>query len=135
MPQRFDRALKSIRLALEEMEVDIVGELQLLETPHAAAGASDAVLKIILVSSPMIEFEALALGRAAAIFFPLHMLIAGEREQTRISVVDPVLFFGGSLPAGAGDPMERLFGRVELAMESLTHPASRDSDNELETPC
>jgi len=119
VPERFDKALKAIRIALSDMEVDVVREFRYSATDQADSDAPCAAPRVLLVSSPILEFEALALGRAAAVFFPLHILVADEGEQTRVSVVNPVVLFEGRFPPGAGAPIERLLGRIESAMESL----------------
>lgn len=123
VPECFHKAIRSIRAALEEMELDIVGELRVPESAYSGAPRKNGEARILLISSPILEFEALALGRAAAVFFPIHMLVSGDADCTLVSVVNPAAILDGRLPAGAGDPIDRLLGRIELAMESLTETA------------
>lgn len=117
--EHFERALKLVRHSIHEMELDVVGEFQLVEEDAGEGGWDVRQSRVILVSGPILDFEATALGRAAAVFFPLHVLMSGEAEGTRISVVNPNALFEGRLPAGASDPLDRLVARVMMALDSL----------------
>jgi hypothetical protein len=121
--ERFEKALRSIRTALHDVDLDIVGEFDLPETRHVGASRKTGSFKILLVSCPILDFEAVALGRAAAVFFPLHLMVTSEGERTRVSVVNPAGLFDARLPVGAVTPMNRLVARVELALESLLEGA------------
>lgn len=122
--ERFERALKSIRSALHGMDLDIVGEFDLPEVRNLGTGRKAGAFKILLVSSPVLDFEAVALGRAAAVFFPLHVMVSAEGDSTRISLVNPTSLFDARLPVGAVSPMNRIVARVELALESLLEDAA-----------
>lgn len=117
--ERFEKALKSIRGALGDMELDIIGEFDIPEVRNPGPGRKAEYFKILLVSCPVLDFEAVALGRAAAVFFPLHLMVSAEGERTRVSLVNPTVIFDARLPVGVSNPMNRLVARVELAMESL----------------
>ena len=63
--------MKSIRGALYDLGVDIIGEFNVPHDNGSPIGKKPGYLKILLVSSPLLDFEAMALDRAAAVFFPL----------------------------------------------------------------
>ena len=105
---RFDKVLKMVRKALAEMELQVAGEVD---------GENES--KTLLVDCPLLLFEALALNRAAAVFFPLHVLVSADGNQTRISVANPMRLLDGRLPVGSANPMNRLMARVEMALESV----------------
>jgi len=125
VPQKFDRALKSIRGALNEVELDVVGEFELPEDMRSHPEGEASASRILLVSSPILDFEAMALARASAVFFPLHVLVSAENEQTRVSVVNPTSLFEARLPVGAGDPMDRLVARVAMALDCILERSDR----------
>jgi uncharacterized protein (DUF302 family) len=112
VPARFEKALKGIRVALGQMGLDVVEELESLESVRSS--------RILLVSCPLLDLEAVALSRAAAVFFPLHVLVCSESERTRVSMINPTGLFEARLPVGAGDPMDRLVARVTMALDSLS---------------
>lgn len=119
VPERFEKALKSIRGALNEVELDVVGEFEVPEDLRSRPEGGLTASRILLVSSPLLDFEAMALGRASAVFFPLHVLVSAENDQTRVSVVNPTCLFEARLPVGAGDPMDRLVARVGMALDCI----------------
>jgi len=115
---RFDKALRLIRNALVESELTVAGEFDasgLLEHDGRKAERS----RILLIDSPLLDFEALALDRAAGVFLPLHLLVSADGELTQAFAANPVALFDGRLPLGAAGPMGRLGARVALALESV----------------
>lgn len=118
LEERFPKALKLIRTALGSMEVAVVGELDITEKPHPGA-SSLSRSTILLVDCPLLDLEALALDRAAAVFLPLHVLVSAAGEQTKVSVVNPTGIFNARFPAGSVGPLDRLVSRVGMALESL----------------
>jgi len=115
--ERFDKALKTIRGALAEVELDVADEFDTAGILNRRAD-TPARSRVLLVDCPLLLFEALALDRAAAVFFPLHILVSDDGGRTRVSVINPAGLFDARLPVGAADPMERLQARVALALES-----------------
>ena len=120
VPERFEKALKCIRGALGQMELDVVEEFEIPERIESGPGREIVTSRILLVSCPLLDFEAVALGRASAVFFPLHVLVCAEGVRTRVSIVNPTSLFEARLPVGAGDPMDRLVARVGMALDSLS---------------
>jgi uncharacterized protein (DUF302 family) len=117
--ERFDKVLKLIRTALAETELTVAGELDPAESVNGKPGNKAVRSRILLVDCPLLVFEALALDRAAAVFFPLHVLVSAAGDRTQVSVVNPAALFDARLPVGAAEPMERLQARVALALESV----------------
>jgi len=118
MAQRFDKALKTIRGALAEVELDVADEFDTAGILDWRADSTPARSRVLLVDCPLLLFEALALDRASAVFFPLHILVSDDGDRTHVSVINPAGLFDARLPVGAADPMDRLQARVALALES-----------------
>jgi uncharacterized protein (DUF302 family) len=117
--ERFDKAVKLIRSALADMELSVVGELDATDAFGRAPGRKAERSRILLVDCPLLVFEALALDRAAGVFFPSHILVSADGDRTRVSTVNPAVLFDVRLPLGAAGPMESLQARVTLALESV----------------
>ena len=117
--ERFDRAMKLLRGALADMEIEIVGEFNAADVLSLEPAPPGSRSKILLVDCPLLDFEALALDRASAVFFPLHLLVSEMGDRTAISLANPSEIFDARLPVGSADPMERLLARVELAVDSI----------------
>lgn len=118
--QRFDKAVRLIRSALERQELTIAAELDVNETSGLRPGEKPAPSKILLVDSPLLLFEALALDRAAGVFFPLHVLVSADGDQTQASCVEPASLFNLRLPAGSSQPLQDLRDRIAIALEAVT---------------
>jgi hypothetical protein len=125
IPAKFEKALKSIRAALAGTEVEIVQEFELPEDLNQVTRMRSSAARLLLVSSPVLDFEAVALGRAGAVFFPLHILIAPEEGCTRVCVVNPAELLEGRMPVGLGDPLEKLVARLGIAFDSLVGSPER----------
>ena len=117
--ERSGRALKLIRDALEEQELGVTGELDLTESFVRDSGMHAEPSKLLLVDCPLLLFEALALDRAAGVFFPLHVLVSADGDRTRVVCVEPASFFEVRLPVGTAHPLEELRHRIGMALESL----------------
>ena len=131
LAERFDKALKTIRGAVAGMDLEVAGEIDvadlLLHHPGTAARS-----RILLVDCPLLIFEALALDRAAAVFFPLHVILASDGARTHVATVKPPGVFDARLPAGAAEPFERLEARVARVLEDLCD-LKRRTDMDVKT--
>lgn len=124
--ERFDKAVKLIRSALAATELSVVGELDTTGTLGTEPGKKAEQSRILLVDCPLLVFEALALHRAAGVFFPLHVLVRADAGRTHVSTVNPAGIFDVRLPLGATEPMERLRARITLALESVLRRVGAD---------
>jgi len=117
--ERFDRALKLIRNAMEKRELSVAGEFDVTGRFVPDSGKELNRSKLLLVDCPLLLFEALVLDRAAGVFFPLHVLVSAHGDQTQAVCVEPPTLFGVRLPVGAAQPLEKLRNRVAMALESV----------------
>jgi uncharacterized protein (DUF302 family) len=131
--ERFGRTLKLIRDALEKQELSITGELDLTETFARDSGMHPEPSKLLLVDCPLLLFEALALDRAAGVFFPLHVLVSANGDRTQVVCFEPAALLEVRLPVGAAHPLEELRDRIGMALESLLprSKSHRDQVHEL----
>jgi uncharacterized protein (DUF302 family) len=127
MAERFDRALKLIRGALADKDLDVAGELDVAGNLGDGEAEIAAPSRILLVDCPLLAFEALALDRAAGVFVPLHVLVSAIGEGTQVSVLNPAALFDARLPVGAAEPVDKLVARVRLALESALQRSGANS--------
>ena len=120
MSEVFEKALKMLRAALADIDLEVVGEI---DTSSRAGGRR----KTLLVACPLLMFEALALDRAAAVFVPLHVIVRADGERTEFSIIDPTKLLKARFPAGLANPLSRLIARVELAVQDVAAAAIRES--------
>jgi uncharacterized protein (DUF302 family) len=124
LPVRFEKALKLLRSALTEMEVEVIQDLDAAKVLGAPLAVSTRA-RILLVDSPILLLEAIALDRASAVFLPLHILVADNGQETAISVGNAASAHNVRLPAGASGPISRLQSRIALALEGLSQQIAR----------
>jgi uncharacterized protein (DUF302 family) len=117
--ERLDRALKLIRNALQKRELSVTGEFNVTASFARDHGKELEPSKLLLVDCPLLLFEALALDRAAGVFFPLHVLVSAGGDRTHAVCVEPATLFDVRLPVGAAQPLEKLMNRVAMALESV----------------
>ena len=123
LSERYDKAVKLIRRALDEEELSVVGEFDTTRTFRAEPGKKSEQSRILLVDCPLLVFEAQALDPAAGVFFPLHVLVRADGDRTQVSTLSSGGFFDVRLPSGAAGPIERLQARVNSALESVVFRA------------
>jgi len=117
--EAFDKALKLVREALTQGDLEIAGEMDMPATWPGESRKRPARCRVLLVDCPLLVFEGLALDRAAGVYFPLHVLLASDGIRTHVTTVEPAGVFDARLPAGAAEPLQRLEARVARALESL----------------
>ena len=118
--ERFDKAIRLIRSALERQELSIAGEIDMDRRSDLHLRKRPAASRLLLVDSPLLLFEALALDRAAGVFFPVHLLVSAHGDQTDVSCVELTSLFDVRLPTGSSQPLADLRNRITIALESLT---------------
>ena len=114
----FDKALKLVRHALAERELGVTSEWDPTENRCGGFGQKLQRSRLLLVDSPILMFEAMALDRAAGALFPLHVLLSADGDRTRAVFVEPATLFALRPPVGAAGPLEEMKSRIRAALES-----------------
>ena len=114
----FDKALKLVRRALAERELGVTSEWDITENRRGGSGQKLQRSRLLLVDSPILMFEAMALDRAAGALFPLHVLLSADGDRTQAVFVEPATLFALRPPVGATGPLEEMKGRITAALES-----------------
>jgi hypothetical protein len=112
-----ETGLKLVRDALVGVGLSISGECDVPGSLNWEADALSTRSRMLYIDSPLFFFEALALDRAAAVFLPLHVLVATNGLDTRVYWVKPAEVFGGRLPPGAAAPLDEIQARLARALE------------------
>jgi hypothetical protein len=119
IPLPMERTLRSLRRTLQAAEIDVVQQIDLSREfqSQLAAGSNRCVL--LLVDCPLLLFEAVALDRAAAVSFPLHIVVTGDDTVTSIHWAHPGATASCRLPATVKRPVDALHARLT---QLLGHP-------------
>ena len=116
--EEFDKALKLVRQALAERELSVTTEWDITGNLYRVPGKTEKPMRLLLVDSPMLTFEAMALDRAAGALIPLHVLVSSAGERTEVIFIEPAALFDRRLPVGVAGPLEQIKTRVRAAIES-----------------
>ena len=127
IPEPFDRALLQIRRLLAGQGLNVVEQLDMSSEPSLQPGISARSFVILLVDSPVLLFEAIALDRAAAVFVPLHVVVSGDQDTSYVLWVNPVSESGLRPPAPARSALGELYVRVTEALSELPRDAAAQS--------
>ncbi len=121
LPEPFARAVVLVRRLLRSAGLAVEREFDVSAAPYFRLAVAERSCMVLLVDSPELLFEAIALDRAAAVFLPLHVVITGDRETSYVHWADPAACSGLRPPVPAKGPLEELCGRVHRALAVLPH--------------
>ena len=122
VPESFGKSILLVRQLLFAAGLRVVKEFNLSNEPYLQLAGQSCV--VLLVDTPVLLFEAIALDREAAVFIPIHILISGDREESYIHWANPVASSGLRAPVAARGAMENLYARVSEALSDLHQPAA-----------
>lgn len=115
----FERALPAVREALAAGGLTISGEMDISERIRRQLGLDFGPCRILLVDSPYLLVEALALDRSSAALLPLHIVISGRDAITHVHWVSMAGMRQAHLPAGAEAPLAKLHAQLLRVFEGL----------------
>ncbi|MBS1854245.1 MAG: hypothetical protein JST11_02685 [Acidobacteria bacterium] len=119
VPEPFGRAVPLVRRLLLSAGLSVVEEFNVSGESYFRLGVASRSCIVLLVDSPVLLFEAIALDRAAAVFLPVHVVITGDRDTSYIHWANPVASSGLRPPVPAKGALEELCGRVHQALAAL----------------
>ncbi len=121
MAYPFERALPAVREALAGGGLTIVGEMDISERIRRQLGLDFGPCRVLLVDSPYLLVEALALDRSAAALLPLHVVISGRESITHVHWISLAGIRQARLPAGAEAPLAKLHAGLLRVFDGLAH--------------
>jgi uncharacterized protein (DUF302 family) len=116
-----EKSVAFIRRSLRLNGLNVVAELDLSASPDSADTRGCVVL---LVDTPELLFEAIALDRGAAVLVPVHIVLSGDRDSSRVHWANPLANSGLRAPASARLPIERLCVRVRQTLAGALESAA-----------
>lgn len=129
LAQGFSATMKSLRHAFRKAGLSTVQQFELSHT------APDHNCALLLVDSPLLLFEAVALDRSAAAFLPLHVVVTGDQYSSRIRWCHPAEVLGLHVSPVAKGPVEALYARLTRAIEGAGQKQEEvENDDVYESP-
>jgi hypothetical protein len=123
IPETFGKSVPLIRRLLSDAGLNIVEELNMSSEPYFQLGIASRSCLVLLVDTPALLFECIALDRAAAVFLPVHIVISGDCDTSYVHWANPMSSSGLRPPAPAKIPLENLCARVTQALSRLPQAA------------
>jgi uncharacterized protein (DUF302 family) len=127
VPEPFGRAVPMVRRLLLSAGLAVVEEFDVSGESYFRLGVANRSCVVLLVDSPVLLFEAIALDRAAAVFLPIHVVITGDRDTSYIHWANPAVSSGLRPPVPAKGPLEELCGRIHQALAALPQAVEHGS--------
>ena len=112
----FGKSVPLIRRLLSEAGLSVVEQFNVSSEPYFQLGVGRRSCLILLVDTPALLFECIALDRAAAVFLPIHIVISGDSDTSYVHWANPMTSSGLRPPAPAKIPLENLCTRVTQAL-------------------
>lgn len=118
--RRFGSVIKQIRSLIAGAELEIAAEFEMDGSFRERLDGRKCHL--LLVDCPLTDFEVLTIDGAAAVFLPLHVLVSGNGNQTRVFWAKTSTLVHARLASGAVTPLQRLEARLSWALQAISGP-------------
>ena len=119
IPESFGKSVPLIRRLLLDGGLSIVEEFNVSREPYFQLGIASRSCVVLLVDTPALLFECIALDRAATVFLPVHVVISGDRDTSYVHWANPMASSGLRPPAPAKVPLKNLCARITRALSRL----------------
>jgi uncharacterized protein (DUF302 family) len=123
IPESFEKSLALVRRLLAADGLTVVEEFDMSKEPCFQLGIASRSCIVLLVDTPLLLFEAIALDRSAAVFLPVHVVISGDRDISYVHWTDPVAGSGLRPPAPARGALDQVYKRLNETLSALPETA------------
>jgi|SRR5947209_8106227 len=130
IPESFEKSLLLVRRSLSTAGLSVVQEFEMSREPCFQLSIARRSCVVLLVDTPVLLFEAIALDRSAAVFLPLHVVIIGDRDTSYVHWVNPTIDSGLRPPAPSRAALEDLYKRITEVLSELPQPAEAAAHNQ-----
>lgn len=93
IPAPLEKASKLLRRALADAGLAVMAEVDLSESLRRLLRIEIASCRLFLVYCPVPLLQTLALHPSAAVFLPLHLVLAGRGASAEAHVLNPRLWY------------------------------------------
>src|SRR5512142_158122 len=88
VPLSLQKTLKALRHSLKAAGISVLEQIELGPSGGTTTPPTRRSV-LLLVDCPLLFFEAVAIDRAAGVFFPLHLVVSGGDSETCIRWAHP----------------------------------------------
>ena len=119
VPEPFEKALKILRKALLEGELQIQAEFDVSGRISRQLGVGLSPCRILCVDCPFLLLETVARDGSAIVLLPLHVVVSSRGPETAVYVPRSVSSNGIGFAFEAADPVNKLQARVSRILEKI----------------
>lgn len=123
IPESFERSLALVHRLLAAAGFTVVEEFDMSAEPSFQLEVARRSCAVLLVDTPVLLFEAIALDRSGAAFLPLHVVISGDGDTSYVHWADPVASSGLRPPAPARGALDQAFRRITATLSDSSQTA------------
>jgi uncharacterized protein (DUF302 family) len=116
---RFEQALRILRIALLTENLGILGELDLSQQLQRDLGVGLFPCKVLMVAEPYSLLETMTFDPRAIVYLPLHLVVCRQESQTMVHCHNPLTLSECGLPAGAKAPLSKLQAQISKVLEKI----------------
>lgn len=121
--ETIEKSVPLIRRLLRDAGLSVVEEFSLSNNPHFQLGAARRPCIVLLIDTPELLLQSMAVDQAAALFLPVHVVLSGDSGTTYVYWTNPLAGSGQRPPLPAKLPLEELSARVTEALRVLPQVA------------
>jgi uncharacterized protein (DUF302 family) len=117
--QPYDQARKRIVVALKEQGMQLAFDFDVASRILRSAGVKLTQSSVLGVGCPYQFLEAFVADAAAAVFFPLHVVLSEHGRDTRVCILAPQTLRAAGVKPAISIPVHRTLGRIRKALASI----------------
>lgn len=126
LEQPYDQARRRILASLKEQGLQVAFDFDAANGILRSAGVRLPKFSALGVSCPYQLLEALVADSAAAVFFPLHIVLAEQGTETQMRILAPQALRAAGVSPAISIPVHRTLRRICEALTSIgAHAAPR----------
>lgn len=116
--QPYDQARRRILATLKEQGLQVAFDFDVASGIRRSAGVRLPNSSVLGVSCPYQFLEAFVADAAAAVFFPLHMVLSAHGPETQVRILAPQALRAAGVTPAISIPVHRTLRRIREALAS-----------------
>lgn len=119
LAQLYDQARARVLTTLKQRELHLAFDFDVASSIFRTVGVKLARSSVLGVSCPYQFLEAFVADPAAAVFFPLHLVLSEHGPETQVRVLAPQTLRAAGITPAISIPVHRTLERIREALASI----------------
>ncbi len=126
--QPYDQARRRILATLREQGLQVAFDFDVASSILRSSGVRLPKSSVLGVECPYLLLEAFVADGAAAVFFPLHVVLSEHGPETQVRVLAPQTLRAAGVTPAISIPVHRTLRRISEALASVRAHSTKRSD-------